>query len=247
MLATSPTRLLSVEGAYNLRDIGGYTAGNGRVTRWRTLLRSGSLHALGVSGQQGIAALGLRSIIDLRTLAERTTEPNPLARHPEVFYINVPLVDALRPHTAQIPGLNDFYRYILDHCRDSIGAVFERLAAPGALPALIHCTAGKDRTGLIVALLLRLSGVPHHVIAADFALSEPALADAPAFAHHRQRLLNAGHGHLLCAPPELIGESLNYIEETHGSVVNYLYSCGLREPALTRLSTALITDMPNLR
>lgn len=242
MLATTPTRLLSVEGAYNLRDIGGYAVAPGRATRWRTILRSGSLHALSRSGHHTLAALGLRSIIDLRTAAEIAVEPNPLANHPDIYYTNVALVNALRPHNQPLPGLSEFYHQIIDHGREAIGAVFERLATPNAFPALIHCTAGKDRTGLIVALLLSIVGVPHHIIAADFALSEPALAAAPAFAHHRQRLLGAGQAHLLCAPPELISESLSAIEEAHGSVVHYLHTCGLTEQTLTRLRTHLLTE-----
>jgi protein-tyrosine phosphatase len=242
VLAHSPTRLLRVEGALNLRDIGGYAAAAGRATRWRTVLRSGSLHALSRSGHDALVALQLRSIIDLRTAAEIASEPNPLAGHPEISYTNVALVNALRPHAQPLPGLPEFYGRMLDEGRDAIGAVFERLATPGALPALIHCTAGKDRTGLIVALLLSLVGVPNHVIAADFALSEPALAAAPAFAHHRQRLQATGLGHLLCAPPELIDESLSSIEERHGSVVDYLHTCGLTTPTLMRLRTALLTE-----
>ncbi len=236
------TRLLSVEGAYNLRDIGGYAAAPGQCTRWRTLLRSGSLHALSGSGHDALAELGLRSIIDLRTPTEIALEPNQFVTQSDITYVNLALVNALRPQNQPLSGLNEFYRYMLDHCRETIGAVFTQLAAPGALPALIHCTAGKDRTGLIVALLLSLADVPNHVIAADFALSEPALAAAPAFAHHRQRLLAAGYGHLLCAPPELIGENLNYLEEAHGGVLHYLRTCGLSEPTLHKLRVALLEE-----
>lgn len=242
MLTSTPARLLSVEGAYNLRDIGGYAAATGYATRWRVLLRSGSLHALAPKGHVALAELGLRSLIDLRTSHEIAAEPNPFAHDPQVRYLHLPLIDALSSERGeqQAPSLQDVYRYILDQRRTALGQVFVHLAEPDALPALVHCTAGKDRTGLVVALLLSIAGVPKHMIAADFALSEPALAVAPAFSHHREQLVNSGRGHLLSAPPELITESLNYLEEQHGSIAAYLHTCGLSEPILHTLRAALL-------
>ena len=84
--ATDPRRRLELEGARNVRDLGGYHAGNGRLTQWRRILRADSLHALTPAAQDSLLAIGLRTVVDLRRSGEIETDPNVFAASPDVDY-----------------------------------------------------------------------------------------------------------------------------------------------------------------
>jgi protein-tyrosine phosphatase len=115
----------------------------------------------------------------------------------------------------------------------------ERLAAPNAFPALVHCTAGKDRTGMIVALLLGIAGVPDETIAVDFALSEEALRNDPGFAHHHERAIAAGRSAYLAAPAELMTSTLAYLATQYDGVMGYVRHIGLSDVQIEQLRSAL--------
>jgi protein-tyrosine phosphatase len=163
-------RLIALPGAFNLRDIGGYPAAGGRVTRWRTLLRSGSLYQAGPASAAELAGFGLSTVLDLRTFEETERSPDPElgARRRQVGLLGEDL-------TVLPVSLDGLYRFVIEERGSYVAAAVRHLCAPGALPALVHCSAGKDRTGLIIALVLAAIGVPDDVIAADYALSADAL------------------------------------------------------------------------
>ena len=118
------------------------------------------------------------------------------------------------------------------------------LAAPGALPALVHCTAGKDRTGLVIALLLRLVGVDADTIAADYHATAACLA-GDFMVEFRRRTEARGidwqaYAPLLKCPPEFMLRLLTYVDETYGSVQTYLGQAGVAADELTALQAALL-------
>jgi protein-tyrosine phosphatase len=120
------------------------------------------------------------------------------------------------------------------------------LLEPGALPALIHCAAGKDRTGLVVALLLATLGVPREIIADDYALSGVCLG--PDYVVDAQRwVADLGHdwevwGHLFETPPERMLLTLSYIDEQFGGAEHYLADHGLAPNDQRRLRELLVED-----
>ena len=162
-------RRIALPGTQNLRDLGGYPAAGGGTVRWRTLLRSDALHRLDDAGRAALGGLGLRTVIDLRTDQEVEAAPSALdgtgARTFHIPLFSDEAISRLPPERAAI------YRYMIDDCGAAIAAAVGRLCAGGALPGLIHCTAGKDRTGLVAALVLDVIGVPDELIAADYAMS----------------------------------------------------------------------------
>jgi protein-tyrosine phosphatase len=231
-------RILAIEGTYNCRDLGGYETKDGLQTRWGVVLRSGSLHGLTSAGQAQLMAMGLRTVLDLRRPDEAAAESIALDRF--IAYQNIPLVIDSPPSGGVYPPLTEVYRRIFDNRQAAFRAVLERLAAPDTFPALVHCTAGKDRTGMIAALLLGIAGVPDETIAADFAFSEAALRDDPGFAHHRERAIAAGRSAYLAAPAVLMTSSLQHLQTQYGGTTGYVHQIGLSEAQIERLRRALI-------
>jgi protein-tyrosine phosphatase len=238
-----PDRVIGVPGTANLRDVGGYPAAGGGTVRWRTLLRSDALSRLDDAGRAALAGLGLRTVIDLRTDGEAAAAPSALdaaaARTFRVPLFSEAAIGGLPPELAAV------YAYMIDECGGAIAEAIGRLCAGGALPGLVHCTAGKDRTGLVVALILEVIGVPDEVIGADYALSSTRLDPGVAGAIRRIRAVS-GVGRwidlgALGSPPQVIHAALARIRDRSGSVGGYLLENGLTGRDLESLRTSLVT------
>jgi protein-tyrosine phosphatase len=244
------TRRLPLAGTYNLRDVGGYAAGD-RTTRWGRLFRSDALHAVDQPGRDALAELGLGLVVDLRENDERTTAPNALTGlgHHEVHN---PVYDGPVEHTISgRPGaafdLASLYRnMIADNGETLTGAV--RLIAAADTPALVHCTAGKDRTGLVVALTLSAVGVGARDVVADYALSETMLhgewAEAMVASFRARVDLPDGfdiEGIVSASPAGLMRTVLADLDAEHGGAANYLRSHGMSDAELTTLRTSLLS------
>ncbi|TDO69156.1 HAD superfamily hydrolase (TIGR01509 family) [Kribbella sp. VKM Ac-2571] len=208
----------------NARDVGGLPTRYGVQTRPRAVVRSDSLDAADLAAFEALDA-GL--VLDLRSDWE-IKQPHPLEGTPA--YQRIPWIDPeaerLRDAEAE-PRLVDVYRNSLTRNAAHIGRIFAAIAdAPADRPVVVHCKAGKDRTGLTIAVLLDLAGVPREQIAADYAISEVHLGiqDGPEFT----RTL-----------PETILGSLEHLDEL-GGVRAYLSWLGLSAAQIHRLATRLV-------
>jgi protein-tyrosine phosphatase len=234
-----PRRRIELAGLLNLRDVGGYPVAGGRSVRWRTLFRSDALHRLDPAGVAAVTGLGLRTVVDLRTQLEADYAPSPVSGR--VAHIPVLTGGDFQGVPLELGGL---YRYFVDECGGQIAAAIAELCGDDALPALVHCSAGKDRTGVVIALILAALGVPDELIAADYALSglyldpdeTPAIGQLSASTGLGEDLTRA----LLSSPPELILEILDRVRAVTGSVDGYLLAHGLTGSGLARLRAALI-------
>ena len=172
-------RRVDIEGCNNFRDLGGYPATAGRSLRWRTLYRADALHRLTPAGVRRLRdELGLREIIDLRSTGELELDGRgPLEAEPMRFH-HLPLFDgnvaAAARGAAVDMTLGDRYFAMLEFACEPIAGVLATLAAASG-PAVFHCAAGKDRTGVISAVLLSLLGVRDEIVVADYAASRDAL------------------------------------------------------------------------
>jgi protein-tyrosine phosphatase len=222
-------RHLPLDGTRNVRDTGGYPAAGGRRTRWRTLLRSDELTRLPDRTVDALLALGLRQVIDLRWPEELAISPNDFRSHADVRYTSIPLLaDDPTPHA----GLAGMYRHVLDARGVQLALVVRALLAEGGLPAVIGCAAGKDRTGVTVALLLDLCGVPRDVIVADYALSAQYFASPVAHIEpddwrHRSLVVDS--------PPEFMDTALEHLDAAHGGARSLLRRLGLTDAELDAL------------
>jgi len=239
------TRHLGLEGTYNLRDLGGYHTLDGRTTRWRTFFRSDSLHRLPPAAQTTLLDYGVRTVIDLRRSDELHVAPNVFAGAPEVTYHQISLlVDAPPPRGVRPRPLVETYRMILDERQDQLRQALMTLAAPGGLPALVHCTAGKDRTGLVVALVLGLLGVPTPTIVEDYVLTAQYLVGTY-LEEVRQRAARNGipwewYQHQVDCHPEFMHTTLQYLEERYGNIATYARTIGLSDEQCARFREALL-------
>jgi protein-tyrosine phosphatase len=177
MLASD--RRLTFEGCFNFRDLGGYRTADGRVVHPRRVYRADGPHALTDADVLQLGSLELATILDLRTVEE-------LGRGRYVTYVSdvvdhhLPMLDVV-PDTDDLPKwvdagvVADRYRTMLDNAQESVAEILAVLSDPSAYPAMFHCSAGKDRTGVIAALLLGMLGVPDDTIIADYAMSGAAM------------------------------------------------------------------------
>lgn len=240
-LVLADGRRIELDGLFNLRDLGGYPVAAGGTVRWRTLLRSDALHRLQPEGQAVLAGLDLRTVVDLRTPMEAEIAPSAL----DGLMARVTHISLLSGELQSLPlELDAIYRFMVDECGDAIAAAVAVLAAENSCPALVHCSAGKDRTGIVVAVVLAVLGVPDEVIAADYALSASYLdAERTPAIGHLQASTGLGDeltGPLLSSPPALILDVLARVRAAGGSVDGYLLGHGLTQADLSRLRSALV-------
>ena len=223
-------RHLRIPGTRNLRDVGGYPASGERRTRWRTLYRTDALDVIPPTSQDALLDLGLRTVIDLRWPHELKEAPSVFAASAGVRYRSIPLME---DDPSPVIGLAATYRQILDERGPQLAEVARILLEPDALPAVIGCAAGKDRTGVTIALLLSAVGVAPDVIVADYVLtgcafSEPDPED-PHFVDWR-----AGPIDLDC-PPEHMQAMLVHLADRHGGAGDLLRRHGLSQADLDLL------------
>jgi protein-tyrosine phosphatase len=214
---------------FNLRDLGGLPAVGGEVVRPGLLFRGAGLHRLEPEHLPHLDRLGIRLAIDLRTSREKR---DGVLAADGVEVVGLPLFEvapAFDPKLTDPVGvLAGTYLWMLEEGRDSIARIFELLAEPSGYPVVIYCAAGKDRTGVVCALILRLIGVDSDTVVADYVLS-----DAPA------RSLRAWHQEqeparrdpnpvaLYAAPGEAMRRFLDEVDVIYGSVDGYLAEVGV--------------------
>lgn len=243
-------RRLYWDGCINVRDLGGLPTADGRTTRMKSLVRMDHLGNLSPEGVQSLLDYGVSTVIDLRYPMEvKRYEPHPFGGDTRQehwpLYVNIPLLDE-----ANLPEEDDLFsksrdawhEYLLDRRGASMAAVMRTIADadPGAV--VFHCAAGKDRTGIVAALLLDLASVDRAIIADDYALSEVWLQPRAnewlaSIEDEAQRALAATR---MGTPPEYIQYALSYVSRVHGNVVNYLHAIDLTDAEITSIRKRLV-------
>jgi protein-tyrosine phosphatase len=249
-LESEPARLVALEAVHNFRDLGGYSTAAGRRTLWRTLFRADGLYRLTPADVVALEPLGLRTVIDLRSAPELNERGRfPVDAHPVVFH-HLPIIDATWA-TADRPDYDrdeDFliwaYNEMLTIGAPRFAAAFEVLAQPGALPAVFHCAAGKDRTGLLAALLLGSLGVSHDDIVIDYTLTVEGMTRFRAWAAREWpewfERMAAMPPAFTAALPEAMRHILEELCAQHGTIRNYVRSIGVSEATLATLESVLL-------
>jgi protein-tyrosine phosphatase len=233
-------RLLTFPALLNARDLGGYPTVDGGQTRWRSLLRSDDLAQLTPLGVQALAEFGVQTVLDLRWAEEIALNPSPIgAQAPQIRYIHSSLLASTPAQWRELSRSCEKELWkcvVLDKVRPQLATVLKVIASAPAGPLLFHCVAGKDRTGIIAALLLTLAEVKPAAIAADYAESTQMLGDA-----YLKRYKDADPQDVLenvRCPEEGVHNMLAYLERA-GGIRDYLGKIGLNELEIARLRARL--------
>lgn len=236
---------IQVEGTYNLRSTGGYTA-RGGVTRESGLFRSDALHRIGEPGAQRLVEQGIVRIIDLRDAEELRIAPSAVPGA-LVETVHHPIFEgAALPKGRRNPSLVEVYRVIaVERVAALVGAVRLIADAPEG-GVLVNCTAGKDRTGMVVATTLTAVGVPRKQVIADYAASSENLSGE--WAESMLTAFRARYGEVddtvlelvTASPAEFIADALDVIDDTYGSAERMLLGHGIDDDALSRLQARLV-------
>jgi protein-tyrosine phosphatase len=239
-------RNLTFSSAYNFRDVGGYAGLGGRTVRWRRFFRADSLHRLKGEDWATFSALGVRSVIDLR----RSFEVEEHGRVPEaegLRYVNAVLehIDWSEvPHPEGVQHerwLADRYLNFLTDGQAGLSTALRVIADPDAAPVVVHCMAGKDRTGVVCALTLALLGVSDEDIATDYALTEVAMASLTEYLRvHNPRAIE-GNDHMFDSPRDAMLLFLADVRTLHGSVEKYVREIGVTAAHVASMRESLLT------
>ena len=250
---------IKLEGVVNIRDVGGLPAANGRRTRPGVLIRSANLSSITEADVARLVdELGVRRVLDLRTELEiRSSDPGLLRGRDGVTFHHLSLYPPGTPGEVDSPdpvapwagerypdGLDpqvaSYLRY-LDRRPDSIVAALHAIAEPDGA-TVVHCAAGKDRTGMVIALALSVAGVAPEVIAADYAETQSQLA-AVVKQLAGIELYELSTDELDKVPPaaaETMLGVLDAIEAEHGGVLAWLAGHGWTEQDSERLRAKLL-------
>jgi protein tyrosine/serine phosphatase len=239
-------RQIQLDGCLNFRDLGGYPTADGGLVRWGLVFRSDALHLLSRSDVARLRdEIGLQDIIDLRSTIELETDGRgPLARE-EMRFHHVPLFDSdttvADDRLASI-SLGDRYFLLAEFASRPIARVVTTLARTDAA-AVYHCAAGKDRTGVISAILLGLLEVAAEVIVADYALTRDnleAIIDRLTSTEGYRHMLAQLPPDTLHAEPETMATFLDRIAGRYGSMAGYAEAIGVAAADVDRLRARLV-------
>jgi protein-tyrosine phosphatase len=245
-----PSRTLDFEGCVNFRDLGGYRTAEGRSVAWRRLFRADGLNKLTPSDLGQLTDLGLTTVIDLRTTDEAEQRGSFPVEEVPVRYVALPLTDVL-PATEELPEWREAayvatrYGAMVSEGGPVLTRAIDVLASADALPAVVHCSAGKDRTGVLSALVLAFLGVPDETIVADYALSALAMdrllerlkAEYPDAVDQVERYAPA----ILHVVPETMEQFLAALRLEYGDYDELADALGVTE-AVGRLRRTLLVD-----
>jgi protein-tyrosine phosphatase len=248
-------RVVDMEGCFNFRDLGGYRASDGRTVKWQRLFRADCLHRLTGTDLSQLGDLGLATVIDLRTGQELEEVGRISWPAPDLAYHHLPMLDVLPDRTTYPAWVDaayvaDRYAGMLEKGADAMAEALLILADAAAYPAVFHCAAGKDRTGLLAAVVLGLLGVSDEDIITDYALSQEAMARMLAWLRaerpETREQLEGSAAAIVAAEPDTMSLFIERLRQQHGSFASYAESLGVGA-AVASIQQALLDDSPPSR
>lgn len=241
------TRRMAFTGVLNFRDIGGYPVPGGGETRWRSVYRSDSLHFLTEADLAAFDALAVKVIYDLR--ADREVEHFPGPR--EHVRLLIPSGDLVSWPKEELVTREDGEKWLaadyltmVTTAGPAFGELLTRLAADTGHPCVVHCLAGKDRTGMSIALLLSALGVDRETVLDDYELTSGYQASRVPQVVEAVTGLGIGRSAaegLMSTPRWAMEQALREVDETHGGIDRYLLGpAGMTPATLTALRANLV-------
>ena len=236
---------IPIDGTHNFRSTAGYAAAGG-VIRAGSLFRSDALHLLSPQGVARFAAQGITRVIDLRGRQERWEAPSAL---PDGLaeMVHHPIVDGAVPPGGPVPTLREAYLTIATDRAHTLAGAVRHIADAPAGGVLVHCTAGKDRTGMVIAITLAAVGVSRDDVVADYAASAENLAGewvermlAAVTERFSRPIDDNARSMIESSPADVLDETLDLIDQRYGGAEHLLLAHGFDEAALARLRNRLV-------
>ena len=244
-------RWVDLDGADNIRDLGGLPVTGGGCTRFRRLLRSGTLQDLTAGDVTHLVnVMGVRTVVDLRLSDEAEREGSALSDIPAVRYFSLPLSSAGNIRSDMVADAAEMdivahYLALLEGSASNIVGAVRVFADEAELPAIFHCAAGKDRTGVLAAVVLDAVGISSEAIIADYALTAQRMRRISARLARLetyQRMLAVSDGIKGAATADVtsMAEFLDELRRRHGGGAGFLTANGVSRRELEALRTALV-------
>lgn len=229
MYMTKEDRLIPLSSMHNTRDLGGYETQDGHFTKSHKIVRSATSSYLEEADIDTLIGHGLSMVIDLRGDNELELVSHPLSNHPEFSYHHIDLFSTRFKDQSQYHNLGDLYCLTLETCKDTIKQVFDLIFTHIDEGILITCAQGKDRTGIISALILDLAGCHPYDIVKDYSESFENNEDI-----YKQMMayMNDDQLEQLMSDPLYMMKMMHYIDEHYGSSRSYLLSLGFDNQTL---------------
>jgi protein-tyrosine phosphatase len=238
-------RWVALDGAFNFRDLGGYATRRGARLRWGSVYRSDALHHLSAGDVEVLAGLGVDQVIDLRAPDEIAAVGRGVLSDGPFGYLNAPVIPSVSGEALGAPPGDDIgerYLWYLDVGRQALVDAIEALAEPGRGAVVFHCAAGKDRTGVLAALVLAMLDVSYDDIVADYALTNRAL---PSILYRlaADPLHGASVAQMpadrLTVRPEAMRRFLQLLDDNHGGARSWAESAGVPPTCIDALRARL--------
>lgn len=228
---------LPMENAYNVRELGGYAARKGSVTKYHQFLRTENLTDITEGDKKFLLRYGLGAVIDLRGREETVIYPNPFRDHPDVRYINLPFItdDVLDMRAVKESGFRpeEFYINLVEY-KEMAASIMRFILENKEDCVLFHCQAGKDRTGILAMLLLGVCGVSREDIVANYQVSHTYLKD------HVELRIHEGLEELEYSKPQWIEAAYDHVMEEYGSFKKYFLAAGLTKKEIKKIRRKLV-------
>ena len=244
-MSQASDRFVPLQGCFNFRDLGGYPTRDGRTVKWRKLFRSDAIHHMTPDDARYVRqTLGVTTVVDLRNTDEVQRDGRgPMAEASVQFYC-IPFLeergnDPPGPSEDPLVRLAGIYEWIFQNSGSLIATALRKLAADGNLPAVFHCTAGKDRTGVLAALILGILGVDDEEIMGDYILTNQRLDQLSG----RLRAIPGNEDRpreSFQAPPKAMEQFLATLRSGYGDATSYVRAHGVAEATISRLRASLL-------
>ncbi|WP_249029825.1 tyrosine-protein phosphatase [Tannockella kyphosi] len=224
-------RYIKLTGMPNTRDLGGYETQGGRYTRSNCFVRASSMAGAKEEDMDILRKKEVEIIIDLRSPNERHHQPSKAYDEPSFQVYEIPLLQDKFVHTLpedikNFQDLSGFYIYLLEANKENIRKIFEVFVKHSYQTILFHCSAGKDRSGVISALLLDLAGCYEYDIVKDYSQS---YENNQKMMESLEQVMDLEDKKFLSSNPRYMMKFLGYLKENYGSAKGYLLSCGIKE------------------
>lgn len=233
---TREERLLPVTSISNARDIGGYETQSGAYTKAHRYVRCAGLNCLTEEDRLFLLKYGIKAVIDLRSKYEKQSAPDVIDDDEDFDYYDIDFFGSegavLIPKDKEFKDMGDLYCILLDNAQEKIKEVFKIFLKYSYEGVIFHCSAGKDRTGIIAALLLDLAGCHEYDIVKDYSES---YENNSAINDELEKGLEPGHAHFLYSEPLYMMKMLNHLRENYGSSKQYLLTLGFSEDEINEL------------